>query len=103
MIWGFRNLDRYGGSEDSRRDCCVKRSRAGCKATQAGEATKFVTFWWALNAGFGRRCIARPGRNRLMQQCPLPGPRLIFGLADERKSPALLPFHSSVRAGDHEA
>jgi hypothetical protein len=22
---------------------------------------------------------------------------------DERKSPALLPFHSSVRAGDHEA
>jgi len=77
MIWGFRNLDRYGGSEDSRRDCCVKRSRAGCKATQAGEATKFVTFWWALDAGFGRRCIARPGRNRLMQQCPSEYPDLL--------------------------
>ena len=30
---------------------------------------EFVTFWWALDAGFGRRCIACPGRNRLTQQC----------------------------------
>ena len=40
-------------------------------AKQAGEARKFVTFWWALDAAFGRRCIARPGRNRLTQQCAL--------------------------------
>ena len=28
-----------------RQDCCVKRSRAGCMTTPAGEAGKFVTFW----------------------------------------------------------
>jgi hypothetical protein len=39
-------------------------------ATQAGDARKFVTFWCALDAGFGGCCIARPSRNRLMQQCP---------------------------------
>jgi hypothetical protein len=39
-------------------------------ATQAGDARKFVTFRCALDAGFPGCCIARPGRNRLMQQCP---------------------------------